>query len=125
MAVKTLKRAQTIARARDLRRTETRAEARVWALLRNHRLGGWKWKRQAPVGPYFVDFLCTDAGLVLEVDGDVHVLQADYDARRTAFLQRSGFRVLRISNIQVEADPSGVCQTILRACGGARAAGPG
>ena len=116
--VRTLKRAATVARARDLRRNDTLAEARLWNALRAHRLGGWKWKRQVPWGPYFLDFLCRDAGLVVEVDGGQHADQVAYDARRTAYLERSGLKVLRFWNTEVLTNRHGVCLTILAACGG-------
>jgi very-short-patch-repair endonuclease len=112
--------AATLARARRLRREDTVAEARLWNVLRAHRLGGWKWKRQVPWGPYFLDFLCRDAGLVVEVDGGQHSEAAGYDARRTDFIERSGLRVLRFWNSDVLQNRDGVCQTILEACGGER-----
>jgi very-short-patch-repair endonuclease len=88
--------------------------------LRAERLGGWKWKRQVPWGPYFLDFLCRDARLVVEVDGGQHASQLAYDARRTAYLARSGLRVLRFWNSDVLTNGDGVCLTILDACGGER-----
>jgi len=112
-------------RARELRRNDTDAEARLWNALRAKRLGGWKWKRQVPFGPYFLDFLCVDAGLVVEVDGGQHSEHVEYDARRTAYLERRGLRVLRFWNTAVLTNRAGVCQTILDACGGEREAGPG
>jgi very-short-patch-repair endonuclease len=116
-----LSHAATVARARELRREDTVAEARLWNALRAHRLGGWKWKRQVPWGPYFLDFLCRDAGLVVEVDGGQHSEALTYDARRTHFIERSGLRVLRFWNFDVLTNRDGVCLTILEACGGERA----
>jgi adenine-specific DNA-methyltransferase len=107
-------------RARELRRNDTDAEARLWNALRARRLGGWKWKRQVPVGPYFADFLCHEAGLVVELDGGQHSEQIAYDERRTAHLARCGFRVLRFWNHAVLENSDGVCFTILEACGGDR-----
>jgi very-short-patch-repair endonuclease len=121
--VRTLRRAATVERARDLRRRDTEAEARLWNALRAHRLGGWKWKRQAPFGPYFIDFLCVEAGLVVEVDGGQHAERIEYDARRTAYLERAGLRVLRFWNTDVLTNRDGVCLTILDACGGERHVG--
>jgi very-short-patch-repair endonuclease len=112
-----LSHAATLARARQLRREDTPAEARLWNAIRAHRLGGWKWKRQVPWGPYFLDFLCRDAALVVEVDGGQHSEAADYDARRTAFIERSGLRVLRFWNFEVLENRDGVCLVILEACG--------
>lgn len=120
--VRTCRRTATVTRARALRRTDTRAEARLWSALRAHRLGGWKWKRQFPFGPFFLDFACTDARLVVEVDGGQHADQRDYDARRTAFLEAAGWRVMRFWNADVLTNRDGVCLTILDACGGERPA---
>jgi very-short-patch-repair endonuclease len=119
--VKTMRRAAAVARARELRRHDTDAEARLWDVLRAHRLGGWKWKRQVPWGPYFLDFLCVEAGVVVEADGGQHADQVAYDERRTAYLARSGLRVLRFWNSDVLTNRDGVCQAILDACGGERA----
>ena len=104
-------------RARALRRGDTDAEARLWNAVRAGRLEGLKWKRQVPFGPYIVDFLCRDAGLVVELDGGHHAHQAAYDARRTAFLERAGLRVLRVWNTEVLTNRDGVCANILAACG--------
>ncbi len=82
-------------RARRLRRDQTPAEARLWEALRDSRMEGWKWRRQVPVGPFIVDFLCLEAAMVVEVDGRIHVERADLDARRDAFLAKRGLQVLR------------------------------
>ena len=115
-----LSHAETLSRARELRRDDTIAEARLWNALRAHRLGGWKWKRQVPWGPYFLDFLCRDAGLVVEVDGGQHSEQIDCDARRLTVTCSSGLRVLRFWNSAVLENRDGVCLAILEACGGER-----
>jgi very-short-patch-repair endonuclease len=103
-----------------MRSLDTDAEARLWRALRAHRLGGWKWRRQVPKGPYIVDFLCDQGGLVVEVDGGQHSEQADYDARRSAYLARCGLRVLRFWNAEVLTNTHGVCLTILDALGADR-----
>jgi very-short-patch-repair endonuclease len=105
-------------RARRLRREDTVAEARLWNSLRHRRLGGWRWKRQVPCGPYIVDFYCAEAALIVEVDGGQHADQAAYDERRTAYLERQGLRVLRFWNSSVLTNSDGVCLMILEACGG-------
>lgn len=107
-----------IQRARELRRQRTDAESRLWRTLRARRLGGWYWKRQVPFGPFFLDFLCREAALVVELDGGQHSEQAAYDARRTAYLERCGLKVIRFWNFQVFEDMDMVCRTILDACGG-------
>ena len=86
---------------RRLRREQTAAERRLWALLRNRRLDGWKFRRQHPLGPYVVDFACLEAGLVVELDGAIHQAQADYDAARDTYLAACGFTVLRLPNALV------------------------
>jgi len=104
-------------RARDLRAEQTRAEAKLWSALRDRKLGGWKWRRQVPVGSYIADFLCREAALIVEVDGATHDDVA-YDARRTCYLHRAGFRVMRVSNQGVYEGLPWICDAILAACGG-------
>jgi very-short-patch-repair endonuclease len=103
-------------RARRLRRDQTEAEAKLWEALRASRLDGWKWRRQAPVGPFIVDFLCLEAAQVVELDGGIHAERAHLDARREAYLRARGLQVLRFWNREVLADFDRVCWTILSAC---------
>lgn len=105
-------------RARALRVDQTRVEAQLWTRLRNRKLGGWKWKRQVPRGSYIVDFLCADAGLVVELDGGVHLGSVAYDDTRTHYLERLGLTVLRFPNREVTESLDGVCDAIFAACGG-------
>ncbi|HXA38253.1 MAG TPA: DUF559 domain-containing protein [Phenylobacterium sp.] len=116
--IRTLKDRTPTLRAQRLRREDTEAEARLWGSLRDRRLGGWKWRRQVPRGPYIVDFLCVESRLVVELDGSQHADNLDYDERRTAYLERSGLRVLRFWNSEVLTNSDGVCWAILEACGG-------
>src|SRR5215470_3283766 len=87
-------------RARALRHDMTDAERIVWYALRAHRLGGISFRRQTPIGPYVVDFVCHAAKLVIEVDGGQHFepKHVAYEARRRAYLAGQGFRLLRFSN---------------------------
>lgn len=103
-------------RARRLRREQTEAEARLWQALRSRGLEGWKWRRQVPVGPFIVDFLCLEAALAVEVGGGIHAGRAHYDARRETYLRHRGLQVVRFSNAQVCDDLERVCWTILSAC---------
>ena len=115
-------------RARDLRRADTQAEARLWNALRDRRLGGWKWRRQVPVGPFIVDFLCVEAGLVVELDGGQHADRVAYDNRRTSYLEALGLRVIRYWNSHLLKHRDDVCLDILRHCGepaSPAACGPG
>jgi very-short-patch-repair endonuclease len=119
--IRTIELSLQIRRARTLRAEDTQAEARLWNALRDRQLGGWKWRRQSPQGPFIVDFHCPEARLVVEVDGGQHSEAAAYDARRTAWLEAQGLRVLRFWNTEVLTHRDGVCLTILDACGGERA----
>ena len=103
---------QKTATARRLRRDMTDAERLLWRTLRMRHLGGFKFRRQHPVGPYVVDFACLAARLVIEVDGGQHAGLAS-DVGRDAYLCRSGYRVLRFWNNDVLANIEGVCDVIL------------
>ncbi len=88
-------------RARALRKEQTDAETRLWSLLRDRRLGGWKFRRQHPIPPYVTDFYCHEGRLVIEVDGGQHGEQRRYDEQRTAHLESKGLRVLRFWNNEI------------------------
>ena len=107
-----------VARARQLRRSWTDAELRLWQLLRNRSVGSHKFRRQHPVGPYFVDLVCLERKLVIEVDGGQHVKRAAQDEKRTAYLKSMGFRVLRFWNNDVLTQTDSVMQVIFDALGG-------
>ena len=101
-------------RARGLRRESSFPERLLWSKLRNRQLGGWKFRRQHPVGPYFADFACEEAKLVIELDGDTHgdPDQQTHDARRTAFLQSQHWEVIRFWNSDLLENIEGVLDTI-------------
>jgi len=86
--------------ARELRRDETNAEKLVWEMLRARRLGGLKFRRQHVLGRYIADFVCLSARLVIEIDGHTHN-DLESDAKRTADLERAGYRVIRFWNSYV------------------------
>jgi very-short-patch-repair endonuclease len=92
--------------ARLLRSTQTKAEIIFWAAVRNRQLAESKFRRQHQIGPYIVDFCCTEARLVVELDGGYHDTpeQIALDVIRDAALQDFGFRVLRFTNTEVEED---------------------
>jgi len=101
-------------RARALRKRQTDAELRLWTCLRGRQLSGFKFRRQYLVGSYFADFVCVEAGLVVEVDGGQHLEDERRDQLRTAYLERSGFRVLRFWDNDVLLNTDGVVETVLR-----------
>jgi very-short-patch-repair endonuclease len=88
-------RSEQTERARELRNNMTNAEWKIWSHLRNRQMAGYKFRRQFPIGPYFADFACLSARLVIEVDGGEHH-GGESDQRKTAYLETSGYRVLRI-----------------------------
>ncbi len=100
-------------RAKDLRRTLTRPEKTLWALLRRNERG-WHFRRQHPVGPYVLDFYCAAMKLAVEVDGPVHEEQAERDEHRTAWLGKEGITVIRFSVEEVEMRPAAVLAAIGR-----------
>ena len=104
-------------RARELRLTDSRAEQKVWELLRQHRMSGLKFRRQHPIGPYFADFACVQRKLVIELDGEHHALQREADSRRTDFLEQAGWRVIRFSAREAVQNPEGVWAEIARVLG--------
>jgi len=107
-----------LARARQLRREQTPAEALLWEHLRNRRLKGLKFRRQHPVGRFVADFYCAQHRLIVELDGAVHQMQGEYDALRTEELERDGYRVIRFTDNQVERDLEWVLERIAEACEG-------
>ena len=98
--------------ARCLRRDQTDAERKLWARLRDRRLGGAKFRRQQPIGRYVVDFCCPETKLVIELHGGQHATRLGADATRTAFLHSDGYRVLRFWNTDVLANIEGVLHRI-------------
>ena len=107
-------RGRALARAREMRRNPTAAEAASWRLLRNKRLAGWKFRRQQRLHPYIADFVCFEARLIVEADGSQHI-DNDYDHVRDAWLRSQGFHVLRLWNNDVLARSENVLDAILAA----------
>src|SRR5207247_5939268 len=85
-------------RARDLRRSMTEAERRVWQILRSHQTKGYKFRRQVPIGRYIADFVCHEARLIVEIDGGQHDRSSPREAERSGFVQNEGYRILRFLN---------------------------
>jgi very-short-patch-repair endonuclease len=89
----------TLNRARRLRRPMTPQEIGLWLRVKNRQLGGFKFRRQHPVGPYILDFYCAEVRLAVEIDGQTHWSpeQERHDARRDAYFQTLGIQTLRLS----------------------------
>ncbi len=110
--------------ARDLRREMTVAEGVLWEMLRGRRCGGWRFVRQAPVGPFVLDFYCPWAKLAVEADGDVHLVPsvAKRDTDRQAILEQEfGIIFVRFTNDAVIKSPATVSASISVACQSAQA----
>ncbi|KZD25347.1 endonuclease domain-containing protein [Tardiphaga robiniae] len=99
--------------ARKMRTEPTNAERVLWPRLRHDiALAGSHFRRQAPIGPFIVDFASRKAKLVIELDGGQHDWQREADAKRTAYIEAPGYRVLRFWNHDVLENIDGVLQVI-------------
>ena len=98
--------------AKVLRGNQTDAERTLWRHLRNRQIGGYKFRRQVPIGNYIVDFVCFETRLIIEVDGGQHAVQLTADEARTDWLQSQGFTVLRFWNNDVLKNTAGVVEQI-------------
>jgi very-short-patch-repair endonuclease len=101
-------------RAKQLRRTMTRAETLLWRYLKANRIDGLGFRRQTPIRNYIADFICMSAKLVIELDGESHDFeeQQKADQRRDAFFVAEGFQVLRFTNEQVMSNLEGVVEVV-------------
>ena len=103
----------SITKARRLRKNMTECEKKLWSLLRHHLLQV-PFRRQVPVGPYILDFLCPQAKLVVELDGSQHydAEVREYDFKREEYLKSQGLMVLRFNDREFLNNPRGVVQVI-------------
>ena len=99
-------------RARELRKDQTDAERLLWKQLRSRQLNGFKFRRQVPIGPYIVDFLCMSLKLIVEVDGSQHMSNLQYDNSRTQYLESHGFHVARYWNNEVLSRTDSVLEAL-------------
>ena len=108
---------QQLAFARKLRSQQTEAERTLWSRLRSRQLDGAKFRRQQPLGPYFVDFVTFERRLIVEIDGGQHSAAdaRERDASRTVWLQENGYRILRFWNNEVLANIDGVLERMSEA----------
>jgi len=97
-----------------MRTSMTGTELRIWIRIRGRQLDGWKFRRQQPIGLYFVDFYCPAARLIVEIDGPTHGFdrQWAYDLRRQAWLEAEGYCVLRIGTAAIDEDVLNAVATI-------------
>ena len=100
--------------ARSLRRNQTDAEQRLWHKLRSRQIHYFKFRRQFSLPPYIADFCCEEAKLIVELDGGQHAETEDADYKRTAFFERSGYKVIRFWNNDVMSNIDGVLEVIAK-----------
>ena len=97
-----------------MRREPTAGEAVLWELLRDRRLGGFKFRRQHTIGRFVVDFYCAERNLVVEIDGRIHETTREQDAARESFLHGLGFTIIRFENRMVMEEAKQVLKAILK-----------
>ena len=102
-------------KARENRKNPTPAEQKLWfEVLQNKRLNNLKFTRQKPLDKYIVDFYCAALMLAIEIDGDTHAEQRQYDETRTRRLNRLGVTVIRYTNAEVMNNLEGVYEDLLK-----------
>jgi very-short-patch-repair endonuclease len=105
-----------IDRCRRLRKNQTDAEEKLWAILRNRQLAGIKFRRQFSVARYILDFYSPEYKLCIEADGGQHYEEKGRlrDERRSRELSRAGIQILRFSDVDILNNIEGVCEKILK-----------
>jgi very-short-patch-repair endonuclease len=107
---------ELLSRAREMRSNPTDAEARMWEKLRRKQLGGFKFRRQHILNPYIVDFYCSAANLVVEVDGKEHRRGPNkaWDEKRDEYLcETHGVEILRVEAADVFGNLGSVLEEVL------------
>jgi len=103
----------TLETARMLRNRMTNSEKLLWEKLKGKQLLGLRFRRQHPIDFFIVDFYCHDARLVIEIDGEIHKDQAEYDDGREAEIERFNIKVIRFTNYEVNNDIESVIAKII------------
>jgi adenine-specific DNA-methyltransferase len=98
--------------ARELRNNPTDAEQCLWHELNRRQIAGVKFRRQQPISPFIVDFVCFERRVVVEVDGGQHTEQLHYDEQRMRWLEAQGYRLMRFWNNDVLANTRAVAQAV-------------
>lgn len=101
-------------RRKELRRKQTPQEEKLWWYLKDRRLLGFKFRRQASIGGYILDFYCAEKGLIIELDGDIHNKSEnqELDKMRDKFFRELDYKILRFKNSRIENDTNGVIKEI-------------
>ena len=104
-----------ITRAKELRRQQTPAEAKLWFRLKGNQLG-YHFRRQQPIRGFIADFYCHTAALVIELDGPVHESRVEQDVLKAKVLEAEGLLVMRFLNDEVLNDMQRVLFQIRKVC---------
>lgn len=105
-----------VQRAKELRQNMTEAEKTLWQAVRANRLNGWHFRRQQISGGFIADFYCHAAALVVELDGEIHKSQQQYDQERAELIRDYGIEVIRFKNEEVITQLPQVLQKIDALC---------
>jgi very-short-patch-repair endonuclease len=105
-----------VQRSKELRAALTPPERVMWQRLRKNQLGGLHFRRQQVIDGFLADFYCAAAGLVLELDGLVHLRQADYDRERDKVIAARNLLVLRVTNNEIDSSLEPLLQRIFAIC---------
>ncbi|HAI73780.1 MAG TPA: DNA (cytosine-5-)-methyltransferase [Candidatus Moranbacteria bacterium] len=108
MKIKTKLPEKVLQRSRNLRKNATPQEIIIWSRIKNRNFKKLKFRRQYQLGKYIVDFICLEKKLIIELDGWQHSEQENYDLERTNYLERQGFKVIRIWNEEINSNLDGV-----------------
>src|SRR5690348_1203170 len=103
-------------RAKNFRKNMTGAEKRIWYFLRGRRFYGYKFIREMAIDPYIADFACREKKVIVEIDGDQHaeISAMQYDHKRTVYLEKCGYKVIRFWNEDVFRNIEKVLEEILK-----------
>lgn len=105
---------KTIPLRRTLRQALTPSERLFWSKVANRSFFGLKFRKQHGVGDYIVDFYCSEKNLIIEIDGDSHALNQEYDTERTSYISGLGYSVVRYTNRDVLYNIDGVMEDLAR-----------
>ncbi len=101
--------------ARRLRRNMTAAERKLWSMVRDKQIAGLRFRRKEPIGPYYADFYCAKARLVVEFESTIHTPDAQREHERARWFESQKIRILRISDLEFARNPQAVVDAIRRA----------
>ncbi len=107
----------SVEKARNLRRDQTKPEDIFWNKVRNRNFLGLKFRRQVPIDKYIADFVCEQEKLIIELDGDQHAENEIYDEQRTQILESHGYRVIRFWNADIYKDINRVFEELTHLVG--------